>query len=283
MPDSTPFSGNSGHSVNTNNANPERPGTDQRWSIWPDIIPTWRGPRPHPDWLVTDAAAFDTEFGTVKSGKEATVDLIERAVPGQPGCLLAAKRFLGAEHSDFHRSSTYTEGRRVRDSREARAMKNKTAFGRDVAAGHWVTAEFDALCSAWDAGLPVPYPVQVDGTEILMEFIGDGYIAAPRLAQSRPSGAALDDAFDQVVAILEGFVRMGCVHGDLSPYNLLEHHGRIVVIDLPQMLDAAANPRSLDFLHRDVVNVTSWFTRRGKEMDPRGTLRRAHRADVVAA
>ena len=241
VPDSTPFSGNSGHSVNTNNANPERPGTDQRWSTWPDIIPTRRGPRPHPDWLVTDAAAFDTEFGTVKSGKEATVDLIERAVPGQPGCLLAAKRFLGAEHSDFHRSSTYTEGRRVRDSREARAMKNKTAFGRDVAAGHWVTAEFDALCSAWDAGLPVPYPVQVDGTEILMEFIGDGHIAAPRLSQSRPSGAALDDAFDQVVAILEGFVRMGCVHGDLSPYNLLDHHGRIVVIDLPQMLDAAAN------------------------------------------
>lgn len=57
VPDSTPFSGNSGHSVNTNNANPERPGTDQRWSIWPDIIPTWRGPRPHPDWLVTDAAS----------------------------------------------------------------------------------------------------------------------------------------------------------------------------------------------------------------------------------
>lgn len=57
VPDSTPFSGNSGHSVNTNNANPERPGRDQRWSTRPDIIPTRRGPRPHPDWLVTDAAS----------------------------------------------------------------------------------------------------------------------------------------------------------------------------------------------------------------------------------
>ena len=62
--------------------------------------------------------------------------------------------------------------------------------------------------------------------------------------------------------------RAGFAHGDLSPYNLLDHHGRIVVIDLPQIVDVAANPQGMDFLHRDVVNVSTWFTRRGLDNDP---------------
>lgn len=101
-----------------------------------------------------------------------------------------------------------------------------------------------------------------------MEFIGDGRVAAPRLAQSRAHGEELRDAYSQVVGILEAFARAGFAHGDLSPYNLLDHHGRIVVIDLPQIVDVAANPQGLDFLHRDVVNVAAWFARRGLDCDP---------------
>ncbi|WP_191089776.1 serine protein kinase RIO [Nesterenkonia ebinurensis] len=256
---------------------PLQPGADQRWSTWTEVTPTQRGPRPHPDWLVTAAGAFDTELGVVKSGKEAEVHLIERAVPGTTGCLLAAKRFLGSQHSDFHRSSAYTEGREVRDSREARAMKRKSSFGRIVAAGEWAFAEFEALVKAWKAGVAVPYPVQINGTEILMEFIGEDRVAAPRLVQSRPTGVKLAEAYDQVVSILESFARMGYVHGDFSPYNLLDDGGRIVVIDLPQVIDAAVNPMSLDFLHRDVVNVTTWFNRRGLDADPEALF-----ADLVA-
>jgi RIO kinase 1 len=113
----------------------------------------------------------------------------------------------------------------------------------------------------------VPYPVQVVETEVLMEFIGDGRVAAPRLAQTRLHGAELADAYDQVVDILRAFARAGFAHGDFSPYNLLDHHGRIVVIDLPQIVDLAANPQGADYLHRDVVNVATWFTRRGCEVD----------------
>lgn len=247
---------------------PAEPGPDQRWSTWNEVIPTFRGPDPYPQWLVTAHGAFDTELGTVKSGKEAEVHLIERAVPGTTGCLLAAKRFLGSQHSNFHRSSAYTEGRGIKDSREARAVKRKSAFGRQVAAGQWALAEFSALAEAWNAGMPVPYPVQVNETEILMEFIGDGTVAAPRLVQSRRSGAALVDAYQQVVGILESFVQLGYVHGDLSPYNLLDDGERIVVIDLPQVIDLIVNPMAMDFLHRDVVNVTSWFIRRGMDIDP---------------
>ena len=68
------------------------PGENQRWSTWQAIIPSQKGPEPRPDWVVTSAAAFDTELGVVKTGKEADVYLIERAVPGEPGAVMAAKR-----------------------------------------------------------------------------------------------------------------------------------------------------------------------------------------------
>jgi len=245
----------------------DEPGLDQRWSTWPAATPTERGPRPHPAWLVTSAAAFDTEWGILKTGKEADVFLIERAIPGTAGCVLAAKRYRDSAHSDFHRSGQYEEGRRLRNSRDARAIERKSTHGRLVAAGHWAFNEFAALCRAWDAGIPVPYPVQLSGTELLMEFIGDGRTAAPRLAQSRLHGDELSDLFGQVLQILTGFARAGFAHGDLSPYNLLVHHGRVVVIDLPQIVDLAANPAGLEFLHRDVVNVCTWFSRRGLGTD----------------
>ncbi|KRA22361.1 serine/threonine protein kinase [Microbacterium sp. Root61] len=246
----------------------DEPEPGQRWSTWPATTPTERGPRPHPDWLVTSAAAFDTELGIVKTGKEADVFLLERAIPRTGGCLLAAKRYRGADRSDFHRSHQYEEGRRHRNSRDDRAVAGKTAHGRAVSAAHWAGNEFTALCAAWDAGIPVPYPVQVSGTELLMEFVGDGRTAAPRLAQARLTPAEYSDAFAQVVAILTVFARAGFAHGDLSAYNLLFHAGRVVVIDLPQIVDLAANPSALDFLHRDVVNVCTWFARRGTSTDP---------------
>ena len=255
------------------------PGTDQRWSTWPASSPTQRGPLPHPRWLVTASAAFDTELGVVKTGKEADVHLIERAVPGTAGVLLAAKRYRSTHHTDFHRSGSYEEGRTMRNTRDARAVGRKSSYGRSVAAGHWAVSEFDALCRAWQAGVPVPYPVQVSDTEVVMEFIGDGRTAAPRLAQSRLHGEDLRDAFAQVVGILEAFARAGFAHGDLSPYNLLDHEGRIVVIDLPQIVDVAANPQGLDFLYRDVVNVSTWFARRGLDNEPEDVF--AHLVGVM--
>lgn len=244
------------------------PEDGQRWSTWPTVIPSLRGPRPWPAWLETSSAAIDSELGVVKTGKEADVFLIERAVPGGDGCLLAAKRYRGAEQRDFHRSGQYEEGRRMRNTRDARAVERKSSYGRQVASGHWAMAEFAALCQAFAAGIPVPYPVQVSETEILMEFVGHGREAAPRLAQTRLRGTELQDAFDQVVEVMRAFARGGFAHGDLSAYNLLHHDGRIVVIDLPQIVDVIANPAGADFLHRDVVNVCTWFAARGVPCDP---------------
>lgn len=243
--------------------------TGQRWSTWPAITPSERGPQPWPDWVVTSAAAVDTELGILKTGKEADVFLIERSVPDDPGggVLLAAKRYRSAEHRDFNRSGVYREGRVERRSRDQRAIERGTAYGRSVAAVAWSYAEFAALSQMHSLGVAVPYPVQVNGTELLIEFIGTGAVAAPRLAQSTAVGAELAGLFEQVVEILLGFARAGCAHGDLSPYNLLVHRDRVVAIDLPQVVDLIANPSGFDLLHRDCVNVCTWFTRQRLECD----------------
>ncbi len=250
----------------------------QRWSTYLEVDPLCRGPRPAPAWVCQDSAAVDTELGVLKTGKEADVFLLERAVPGTPGAVLAAKRYRSEEHRTFHRSDAYTEGRRTRSSRDTRAVAKKTRFGRSVAAGQWAMAEFDALSRFWSAGVPVPYPVQVDGTEILMELVTtpDGR-PAPRLAGTRPEPALLRSYFDQLVEAMSGLARQGLAHGDLSPYNVLAAGERVVVIDLPQVVDLVANPVGPEFLLRDCTNVCSWFRRRGLEVDEHALF-----AEVVA-
>ncbi|WP_435748151.1 serine protein kinase RIO [Microbacterium sp. PMB16] len=247
------------------------PGEYQRWSTWPAVTPSERGPEPWPEWVVTSAGALDTELGILKTGKEADVFLLERAVPDDPSqrVLLAAKRYRSAQHSSFHRSAVYTEGRSTRNTRDTRALAKKSSHGREVAAAQWSFAEFEALCRMWELGAPVPYPVQVNGTELLMEFLGDAHgTAAPRLAQARNDRAELADFYAQIVEIMRIFAAAGFAHGDLSAYNLLVHEGRVRVIDLPQIVDIIANPQGLDLLHRDCVNICDWFTRRRVERDP---------------
>jgi RIO kinase 1 len=242
-----------------------------RWSTWDQSVPTERGPRPHPKWLVTDLGAVDTELGILKTGKEADVYLIRRGVPGTDrSCLLAAKRYRSGEHRLFHRDAGYLEGRRVRESRLNRATANRTSFGKQVIAGQWANAEFSALSRLFAAKLPVPYPVQIVDTEVLLEFIGeaDG-TGAPRLAETRPSARQLTSLWEQFVTALDMLARQGLAHGDLSPYNLLVRHGRLVMIDLPQVVDVIAHPTGRDFLVRDARNVASWFAARGlAEADP---------------
>ena len=236
-----------------------------RWSTWDQSTASERGPRPYPDWLITDLAAADTELGILKAGKEADVFLLRRAVPGTDrSCLLAAKRYRSAEHRMFHRDSGYLEGRRTRESRVNRAAANRSTFGRQAIAGQWASAEFSALARLFAAGVPVPYPVQIVGTELLLEFIGtaDG-TAAPRLAETRPDPAELAGLWDQLVAALVALARDGLAHGDLSAYNLLVHDGRLIMIDLPQVVDVIANPRGDFFLTRDADHIGRWFASHG--------------------
>jgi RIO kinase 1 len=246
-------------------AAPELPPGAARWSTWDGAE---HGPRPRPDWVITALAAADTELGILKTGKEADVYLLERAIPGQPGCLLAAKRYRAGEHRMFHRDAGYLEGRRMRRSREMRAIANRTSFGRNLIAEQWAVAEFTALSRLWTIGAPVPYPVQREGTELLMEYLGnrDGD-AAPRLAQQRPEPDELVALWHQLTAALELLAIEGLTHGDLSAFNVLVQDGQLMLIDLPQVVDVVANPRGVEYLRRDVRNITEWFVARGLPAD----------------
>jgi len=256
-----------------------------RWSTWDQSTLSERGPLPHPDWLVTDLAATDTELGILKTGKEADVFLLRRGVPDTGrSCLLAAKRYRSAEHRLFHRDSAYLEGRHVRESRDNRAMANRTAVGRQMIAVQWANAEFSALCQFYLAGVPVPYPVQVLGTEVLLEFIGepDG-TAAPRLADTSLRGSQLAGLWHQLVESLSVLARLGFAHGDLSAYNLLVHEEQLIMIDVPQVVDVIANPRGADFLDRDAGNVGKWFAARGLAAVDAGTPGPSELAAVLRA
>jgi len=243
--------------------------SSQRWSTWLSVEPLSRGPEPRPDWVVTSQGAIDTELGILKTGKEADVFLVERADPADPdnGVVMAAKRYRSNEHRNFHRAATYTEGRSTKRSRDERALKRKSTWGKVVAAGEWAVSEWDALTRFWEIGLPVPYPVQIDGTEILMEWITVDGDSAPRLAQTRPDPELLASYFEQLRDAMALMVQHGVVHGDLSAYNILAAGERLVIIDLPQIVDVAGNAAAMDFLLRDCANVCTWFRARGLAVD----------------
>jgi RIO kinase 1 len=237
------------------------------WSTYlhPDTI---RGPEPVPRWVVTSESAIDTDHGVLKTGKEADVALVERAVPHGPSSLLAVKRYRSAQHRMFHRDAGYLEGRRVRKSREMRAITTRTDFGKQLIAGQWAVAEFAVLSRLWSRGAAVPYPVQLLGTELMMELIAthdrDGNLeVAPRLAQLRPDRHVALDLYRQLVAVLRELADAGYTHGDLSAYNVLVADGRLVLIDLPQAVDLVGNPQGFTFLRRDCDNICTWFAAHG--------------------
>lgn len=250
---------------------PDGPPEGERWSSWDGAE---HGPTPRPDWVITDLGAVESELGMLKTGKEADVHLVRRWLPGAPDrdVVMAAKRYRPTENRMFHRDAGYLEGRRVRKSREMRAMRTRTAYGKALIGGQWALTEFATLATLWSKGLPVPYPVQLSHHEMLMEFVADpDGSAAPRLAQTRPEAALLPALFDQLRETMLTLAELGWAHGDLSPYNVLlsgtPTDPRLVVIDWPQIVDVIGNPHGPEFLERDARNVCAWFTRRGYDVD----------------
>ena len=236
--------------------------------------------RPTPDWLVAEPYT-DTDLGVLKSGKEAQVNLVRRT--GDHGsCLVARKRYLPREvktkgelealgvqrASTFRNDVEYREGRQFRKSRDRRAVEQMTAHGRRLLQNRWTGHEFETMDRLWAAGAPVPYPIAYGDDVFDMEYVGGDDQAAPQLYAARLADAQLESAFEQLVDGLATITSEGIAHGELSAYNLLWWQDRLVFIDFPQAVDIAANPQGLGYLHRDVVNVCTWFARRGLERDP---------------
>jgi RIO kinase 1 len=198
---------------------------------------------------------IDEVLRQLMSGKEATVYVVRCG--DEVRC---AKVYKEANKRSFRQSVDYTEGRRVKNSRQGRAMAKGSKFGRESQEAAWQSAEVDALYQLADAGVSVPVPYNFYEGVLLMELVvdADGH-AAPRL---NDISLTAEQARLHHQGLIQEVVRMLCagiVHGDLSEFNILMSERGPVIIDLPQAVDAAANNNAREMLERDVNNLKDYF------------------------
>ena len=204
---------------------------------------------------LVDEGLIDTVVRQLMSGKEAMVYVVRCGEETR-----CAKVYKEADKRSFRQAVDYTENRRVRNSRETRAMAKGTRFGRQVTEAIWQSAEVDALYRLAAAGVRVPVPYNFLEGVLLMELVTDANgDAAPRL---NDVAFTRDEAVQHHASLLKEVVRMLCagvVHGDLSEFNVLLAADGPVVIDLPQAVDAAGNNHAKRMLLRDVENLRNFF------------------------
>ena len=205
---------------------------------------------------------IDEVIHPLKSGKEAAVYVV--LSEGEVRC---AKVYKAANKRGFHKQALYQEGRKVRNSRQARAMNKNSKFGREQQEEVWQNAEVDALYRLASAGVRVPKPYNFVEGVLLMELVTDGNgAAAPRLNDLT---LTKEEALEYHGLLIKEVVRMLCaglIHGDLSEFNILIDSEGPVIIDLPQAVDASANNNAAKMLERDVNNLAAYFGRFAPEL-----------------
>ena len=204
-----------------------------------------------------DEGLIDSVVRQLMSGKEAMVYVVRCGAE-----VRCAKVYKEATHRSFRQAVDYTENRKVKNSRQARAMAKGSKFGRESQEAAWQSAEVDALYRLAAAGVRVPKPHNFHEGVLLMELVCDeAGDAAPRLNDVQFSR---DEALAHHATLLTEVVRMLCagvVHGDLSEFNILLAADGPVIIDLPQAVDAAGNNHAKRMLLRDVDNLRDFFGR----------------------
>jgi RIO kinase 1 len=204
--------------------------------------------------LVEDGL-IDEVLYQLMSGKEATV----YAVKSQ-GSICCAKVYKEAMKRSFKKAAQYQEGRKVKNSRRARAMEKGSSFGRKQLEDAWQNAEVDALFTLAKAGVRVPQPYGCYDGVLLMELITDGEgNVAPRLNDVEMSAEQALEDHGEVMHYTMLMLCAGLVHGDLSEFNVLVDDYGPVIIDLPQVVNAAANNNAFSMLQRDVRNITEYY------------------------
>ena len=204
----------------------------------------------------------DEVIRQLMSGKEAAVYVVRCGEE-----VRCAKVYKEAHKRSFRQSVNYTEGRKVKNSRRARAMEKGSRYGRKAQEDAWQNAEVDALYRLAAAGVRVPRPYNFHEGVLLMELLMDlEGNAAPRL---NDLALTAELAREYHLILIRQVVRMLCagiIHGDLSEYNVLVDSTGPVIIDLPQAIDAAANNQALKMLLRDVENLAAYFGRFAPEL-----------------
>ena len=205
---------------------------------------------------------IDDVIRQLMSGKEATVYVVRCGED-----VRCAKVYKEANKRSFRQSVDYTEGRKVKSSRQARAMAKGSKYGKQAQEEAWQTAEVDALYRLADAGVKVPKPYNFYEGVLIMELVTDATgNAAPRLNDIEFTA---EQARMHHQTLLKEVVRMLCagiVHGDLSEFNILLGSEGPVIIDLPQAVDAAGNNHASTMLERDIGNLSAFFGRFAEEL-----------------
>lgn len=204
---------------------------------------------------LVDEGLVDEVISQLMSGKEATVYVVRSGDD-----IRCAKVYKEADKRSFKQAVLYQEGRKVRNSRRARAMEKGSKFGRDQQEEAWQNAEVEALYRLANAGVRVPTPYGCFDGVLLMELVTDAEgNVAPRLNDvSMSAEKALND-HALVMTYVKRMLCAGLVHGDLSEFNVLVDSEGPVIIDLPQAVDAAANNHAKWMLARDVNNMTQYY------------------------
>lgn len=204
--------------------------------------------------LVEDGL-IDEVLYQLMSGKEATVYVVK-----SQGAICCAKVYKEAMKRSFKKAAQYQEGRKVKNSRRARAMEKGSSFGRKQLEDAWQNAEVDALFTLSKAGVRVPQPYGCYDGVLLMELITDeeGNVA-PRLNDVEMSAEQALEDHAQMMHYTMLMLSAGLVHGDLSEFNVLVDDYGPVIIDLPQVVNAAANNNAFSMLQRDVRNITEYY------------------------
>jgi len=207
--------------------------------------------------LVEDGI-IDAVHSRLMSGKEATVYIVER-----DGIFGAAKVYKPRDERTFKKTASYTEGRnQTRNSRDRRAMQKKTTYGRGLSEEGWQDMEFQALRSAFDAGVRVPEPFNLFENILLMELVVDAQGApAPRMADVHLTADEATHLHLQVFLQVKALLAIGRIHGDLSAYNVLMAAAGPTLIDMPQAINVAGNNNARQILRRDLQNVTQHLAR----------------------
>lgn len=209
-----------------------------------------------------DDGVIDEVIRSLKSGKEATVYLVRSGAHTR-----CAKVYRDMRQRSFQNRARYQEGRKVRGSRQARAMAKSTRFGRKEQEAAWKNAEVDALYKLVAAGVRVPKPYGYFNDTLIMELVTDaaGY-PAPRLGEVELTPETAREYHGFLVQQIVRMLNVGLVHGDLSEFNVLVGHDGPVIIDLPQAVNAAGNNGAFAMLERDVNNIRGTLGRFAPEL-----------------
>jgi RIO kinase 1 len=211
--------------------------------------------------LITEGLV-DEVIRQLMSGKEATVYMVRCGEE-----IRCAKVYKDLKQRSFRKNASYQEGRKTKNSRQARAMEKGSRYGRQMQEEAWQSAEVDALYRLAAAGVCVPQPYICHEGVLLMDLVtdADGH-PAPRLNDIE---LTTEQALEFHARLLNQVVRMLCagiIHGDLSEYNILVGSDGPVIIDLPQAVDAAGNSNASAMLERDVANLASYFSQFAPEL-----------------